>query len=135
MLQPKRTKYRKTFRGKRRGIATRGTMVSFGEFGLKALDCGWVTANQIEAARVTISRRTRKGGKMWIRVFPHKPITSKPNEVGMGGGKGDVDNHVVVVRPGMMLFEVAGIDESLARTTLRQAAHKLPINTKVISRS
>lgn len=133
-LQPNKLKYRKSFRGKRRGLAQRGSDVSFGEFGLKALSVGWVTANQIEAARVTIARKTRKGGKMWIRIFPDKPITIKPNEVGMGGGKGDVANYVCVVKPGRMLFEIAGIDHQSARETLVQAGHKLSIATKVIKR-
>lgn len=133
-LQPKKLKYRKSFRGKRRGIATRGNMVAFGQYGLKAMASGWITSNQIEAARVMISRQTRKNGKMWIRIFPDKPITGKPNETGMGGGKGDVTNYVSVVRPGRILFEVAGIDEGAARSVLNEAGNKLPISTRVVGR-
>lgn len=135
MLAPKKLKYRKSFRGKRRGIASRGTTVAFGEYGLKALESGWVTANQIEAARITISRETRKGGKLWIRVFPDKPITSKGAEVGMGGGKGDVANYVVVIQPGRVLFEISGVTKEAAAAALSQAGHKLPIATKIISRA
>ena len=131
-LQPKRLKYRKSFRGKRRGISVRGSSVSFGDYGLKALSAGWVTANQIESARVTLARKTRKGGKMWIRVFPDKPVTTKPDEVGMGGGKGDVANYVSVVRPGKVLFEISGISAQEAREVLIHAGHKLPVKTKVV---
>src|SRR3989344_7851946 len=126
MLQPKRQKHRKQFRGKMPGNASRGMDVSFGEMGLKALERGWITANQIEAARVAITRRTRKGGKLWIRIFPDKPITSKPHEAGMGGGKGDVQNHVAVVKPGRMLFEVSGIENELVYEALTQAGNKMP---------
>lgn len=134
MLQPKREKYRKQFRGKRRGFSTRGSKVSFGEYGLKALEAGWVTANQIEAARVAIGRQTRKGGKLWIRIFPDKPITSKPNEVGMGSGKGEVKNHVAVVRPGRIMFEVSGVPVEGAHVALKLAASKLPIKTKIVEK-
>lgn len=134
MLQPKREKYRKQFRGKRKGTAGRGSKVSFGEHGLKALTAGWVTANQIEAARVAIGRKTRKGGKLWIRIFPDKPITSKPNEVGMGSGKGEVKNHVAVVKPGRILFEISGVLKEDAYTALRLAGAKLPVRTKIVSR-
>lgn len=132
-LQPKRLKYRKSFRGKRRGVSVRGSSISFGNYGLKALSAGWITSNQIEAARVTLARKTRKGGKMWIRIFPDKPVTTKPNEVGMGGGKGDVSNYVSVVRPGKVLFEISGISPEEAREVLVHAGHKLPVKTKVIA--
>ena len=121
-------------RGKRRGATTRGNNVSFGDFGLKAIEAGWVTANQIEAARITLSRETRKGGKLWIRIFPDKPITSKGAQVGMGGGKGDVSNYVAVVHPGRVLFEISGVVRELAIEALIQAGHKLAIGTKVVSR-
>jgi large subunit ribosomal protein L16 len=135
MLAPKKLKHRKMMRGKRRGVSTRGSDVSFGDFGLKALEAGWVTANQIEAARITLSRETRKGGKLWIRIFPDKPITSKGAEVGMGGGKGDVANYVVVIRPGRVLFEISGVVKELAVNALIQAGHKLSIATKVVIRN
>ncbi|KKR72685.1 MAG: 50S ribosomal protein L16 [Microgenomates group bacterium GW2011_GWC1_41_8] len=134
MLQPKRQKHRKQFRGKMPGNASRGMNVSFGEMGLKALECGWITANQIEAARVAISRRTRKGGKLWIRIFPDKPISGKPNETGMGGGKGDIVNYVAVIQPGRVLFEVGGLDDAILLDALRQAGHKMPIKTKIVSK-
>jgi large subunit ribosomal protein L16 len=134
MLQPKRQKHRKQFRGKMPGNASRGTVVSFGDMGLKSLERSWITANQIEAARIAISRRIRKGGKLWIRMFPDKPITSKPNETGMGGGKGDVSNFVMVVQPGRVLFEVGGLDEEILRDALRQAGHKMPVKTKIVMR-
>ena len=134
MLQPKRQKHRKQFRGKMPGNASRGMNVSFGEMGLKALECGWITANQIEAARVAISRRTRKGGKLWIRIFPDKPISGKPNETGMGGGKGDIVNYVAVIEPGRVLFEVGGLDDAILLDALRQAGHKMPIKTKIVSK-
>ncbi|MBI4137534.1 50S ribosomal protein L16 [Candidatus Roizmanbacteria bacterium] len=134
MLQPKRQKHRKQFRGKMPGNATRGMNVSFGEMGLKALERGWITSNQIEAARVAISRRTRKGGKLWIRIFPDKPISGKPNETGMGGGKGDIANYVAVVQPGRVLFEVGGLDDTILIDALRQAGHKMPVRTKIVTR-
>ena len=135
MLAPKKLKYRKTFRGKRRGVSSRGTTVAFGEYGLKALESGWVTANQIESARITMSRETRKGGKLWIRIFPAKPITSKGAEVGMGGGKGDISNYVAVIQPGRVLFEISGVTKEAALEALVQAGHKLPIATKVVIRT
>lgn len=134
MLQPKRLKHRKQFRGKMPGFANRGNAVNFGDFALKALEVGWVTSNQIEAARVAIGRHTRKGGKLWIRIFPDKPITSKGAEATLGGGKGDVVNYVAVIRPGRILFEVGGLDHELALYALTQAGHKLPIKTKVIGK-
>lgn len=115
-------------------MATRSNHVSFGLYGLKAQESAWITSNQIEAARITLSKKTQKGGKLWIRIFPDKPITSKPNETGLGGGKGEVANHVAVVRPGQMLFEIAGIDEAAARETLKQAGYKLPIKTVIVTR-
>ncbi|MCR4264053.1 MAG: 50S ribosomal protein L16 [Candidatus Roizmanbacteria bacterium] len=135
MLQPKRQKHRKQFRGKMPGNASRGIDVSFGEMGLKALERGWITANQIEAARVAITRRTRKGGKLWIRIFPDKPISGKPNETGMGGGKGDIVNYVAVITPGRVLFEVGGLDDTILIDALRQAGHKMPIKTKIVSKN
>lgn len=134
MLAPKKLKHRKMMRGKRRGVTTRGSNVSFGDYGLKAIEAGWVTANQIEAARIALSRETRKGGKLWIRIFPDKPITSKGAEVGMGGGKGDVSNYVAVIRPGRVLFEISGVVREAAVEALNQAGHKLAISTKVVSR-
>ena len=117
------------------GNASRGMDVSFGEMGLKALERGWITANQIEAARVAITRRTRKGGKLWIRIFPDKPISGKPNETGMGGGKGDIVNYVAVITPGRVLFEVGGLDDTILIDALRQAGHKMPIKTKIVSKN
>jgi large subunit ribosomal protein L16 len=134
MLAPKKLKHRKIMRGKRRGISTRGSNVSFGEYGLKAIEAGWVTANQIEAARITLARETRKGGKLWIRIFPDKPITSKGTQVGMGGGKGDVSNYVAVVTPGRVLFEISGVTRELAVAAMIQAGHKLAIGTKVVTK-
>ena len=134
MLQPKKSKFRKEFRGKRRGVAGRGTEVAFGDFGLKATTCGWVDARQIEAARKKITYMTKRSGKYWIRVFPHKPITSKPVGVKMGSGKGAVASHVAVVRPGMVLFELAGVTEEVAREAFRKAAHKLSVQTTVIKK-
>lgn len=117
-----------------RGSANRGNEVAFGEYGLKALQRSWITANQIEAARVTIGRKTKKGGKLWIRIFPDKAITSKPAETGMGSGKGDLKGYVSVVRPGRILFEIAGVSEAEAHEALVLASHKLPIKTKVVKR-
>ena len=134
MLQPKRTKYRKMHRGHRRGNAQVGNQVAFGDFGLKATSTAWVTARQIEAARRAITRHFRRGGQVWIRVFPDKPITSKPAETRMGGGKGAVDFWAAVVKPGRILFEVSGIGRDMAREALRLASQKLPISTTMISR-
>jgi len=129
MLQPKKSKYRKQFRGKMRGTAQRGTTVAFGEFGLQATSRGWISSRQIEAARKKITFMTKRDGKYWIRVFPHKPITSKPVGVKMGSGKGAIDQHVAVVRPGMMLFELSGVSEEIARTAFIKAGHKLSVKT------
>jgi len=135
MLQPKRQKFRKQFRGKMRGVTSRGTRVSFGDYGLKALACTWMKANQIEAARKAITHHTKRAGKVWVRVFPDKPYTRKGQGVGMGGGKGDHHGYVAVVRPGRVLFEIAGVSESLAREALKLAAAKLPIKTKFVVKS
>ena len=134
-LMPKRTKFRKSHRGSRAGMRQRGTDVSFGDFGLQALDRGWMTNNQIEACRVAINRFLKRKGKVWIRVFPHKSITGRPPETRMGKGKGAVEAWVAVVRPGTMLFEIAGVSESLAREALRLASYKLGIRTRFVSRS
>lgn len=132
MLAPKRAKHRKQFRGKRGGKATRGSDVSFGEFGLKAMSVGWVGSRQIEAARKALSHSTRRGGRIWIRIFPDKPITKKPPETRMGSGKGDVSEYVAVVKPGRVLFEMAGIPLEGAREAMRLAAAKLPVLTKFV---
>lgn len=132
MLAPKRAKYRKSFRGKRRGKSRRGSEVNFGDFGLKAVSSGWVSSRQIEAARRALTHSIRRGGRVWIRIFPDKPITNKPPETRMGGGKGDVSEFVAVVRPGRMLFEMAGVSMDLAQEAMRLAAAKLPLKTKFI---
>jgi large subunit ribosomal protein L16 len=137
MLQPKRTKYRKAHRGKRRGIAIAGSSVAFGDFGLQALDNAWITARQIEAARRAITHEMKRGGKVWIRVFPDKPVSKKPAETRQGSGKGAPEFPefwVAVIRRGRMLFEVAGVREDQARAALRLAQHKLPIQTRFVSR-
>ena len=134
MLMPKRIKYRKAFRGKRRGAAKGGTRLAFGEFGLKALENGWLTAAQIEACRVAVSRALTRGGKMWLRVFPDKPVTTHGAEKPMGAGKGLVDHWVAVVKRGRVLFEVDGIPELAARDTFRLAACKLPLATRMVTR-
>lgn len=134
MLMPKRVKYRKQHRGRMTGKESRGIDVSFGDYGLQALEPAWVSARQIEAARRAIVHHMRRRGKYWVRVFPDKPITSKPAETRMGKGKGEVEYWAAVVRPGRVLFEVAGIDEEIAREALRLASHKLPIRTQIITR-
>jgi large subunit ribosomal protein L16 len=134
MLMPKRTKYRKAHRGRMKGRASRGNTLSFGEFGLQALEPCWMTSRQIEAARRAIVRYVRRGGKLWIRVFPDKPVTTKPAETRMGGGKGAVDHWVAVVKPGRMIFEIAGVQEEAAREAMRLASHKLPIRTRFVTR-
>jgi len=133
MLQPSRTKYRKQFRGRMRGNS-RGNLVAFGEFGLKSLTCGWLTANQIEAARRAIAYETKRNGRTWIRIFPDKPFTEKGAGAPLGAGKGDVKGYVAVIRPGRILFEVAGVSEAEAREALRLASAKLPVTTKVVKR-
>ena len=132
MLLPKKAKYRKQFRGKIKGVATRGSRLNFGEFGLKALEPCWITSRQIEAARKAIVGRTKRGGKLWIRIFPDKPVTQKPAEVRMGKGKGPVDHYVAVVKPGRVLFELAGVPEDVAREALERAAQKLSIETRIV---
>jgi large subunit ribosomal protein L16 len=134
MLSPKRTKFRKQQKGKMRGFATRGHKVSFGDFGIIATECGWVSARQIEAGRIAISRHLKKAGKLWIRIYPDKPISKKPIETRMGKGKGNVEEWVCVIKPGRMLYEVQGVAEPLAREALRRAARKLPVLTKFVSR-
>ncbi len=134
MLMPKRTKFRKQFRGKRRGMAQSGNFVAFGEFGLQAQTTAWVDARQIESARRAITGSLRRGGKVWIRIFPDKPVTKKPVEVRMGKGKGATDRWVAVVKRGRVMFEVAGVPEEAAREAFRKAHHKLPVDTKVILR-
>jgi large subunit ribosomal protein L16 len=135
MLMPKRVKYRKQQRGRMTGKAVRGSRLSFGEFGLKALDPQWITARQIEAARVAMTRYVKRSGKIWIRIFPDKPITKKPAETRMGKGKGAPEYWVAVVKPGRILFEMDGVSEEVAREALRLAAHKLPIRTKFVTAS
>lgn len=135
MLMPKRVKYRKAHRGRRKGKASRGNRINFGEYGLQALESSWVTSRQIEAARRAIVRHVRRGGKLWIRVFPDKPVTKKPAETRMGSGKGSVDHWVAVVKPGRILFEIAGVREEAAREAMRRASHKLPIKTQFIAKS
>jgi large subunit ribosomal protein L16 len=134
MLFPKRVKYRKQMRGRMKGKATRGAEVSFGDYGLQALEPGWVTARQIEAARRALVRFMRRRGKVWIRIFPDKPVTKKPAETRMGKGKGAVDHWVAVVKPGRILFEISGLDENGAREAMRLAAHKISVKTKFTSR-
>ncbi len=134
MLQPKRTKYRKQFKGRNYGVATRGNRVSFGEFGLKALGYARITARQIEAARRAVNRYIKRGGKVWIRIFPDKPITKKPIEVRMGIGKGSVEYWVALVQPGRMMFEIEGVEPEIAREAFRLAASKLPIKTEFVER-
>lgn len=135
MLQPKRTKFRKQFKGRNRGVATRGNKVSFGEYGLKAAEFGRITSRQIEAARRALSRHVKRGGKVWIRIFPDKPITKKPLEVRQGKGKGSVEYWVALVQPGRMMFEIEGISEDLAREALKLAAAKLPVKSVFQSRT
>lgn len=135
MMQPKRTKYRKMFKGRIRGLSTRGTRISKGEFGLKSVEIGKITARQIEAARRAVSRHMKRGGQIWIDIFPDKPITKKPLEVRMGSGKGSVEYWVAPIQPGRVIFEVGGISEELAREALTLAAAKLPVKTIFVARS
>lgn len=134
LLQPKRSKHRKVFKGKRGGVATRGESISFGMFGLKAMECGWITARQIESARRVMAHFTQRGGRIWIRIFPDKPITKHPAESRMGSGKGDVEGYVAVVKPGQLIFEIGAVTEDIAREALRLASHKLPLDTKFIAK-
>jgi len=135
MLMPKRVKHRKQHRGRMRGRATGGTEVHFGDFGLLALEPGWVTNRQIEAARVAMTRHIRRGGKVWINIFPDKPVTKKPAETRMGSGKGNPEGWVAVIKPGRVMFELSGVPEAIAREAISRAAHKLPIKTKFIART
>ncbi len=134
MLMPKRFKYRKMHRGRMKGMATRGNVLSFGDYGLQAMECCWMTSRQIEAARRAIVHHVKRGGKIWIRVFPDKPVTAKPAETRMGGGKGVVDHYVAVIKPGQLIFELAGVSQETAREAMRLAAQKLPIHTRFVAR-
>ena len=134
MLMPKKVKFRKQQRGRLCGKAWRGSSISFGEYGLKAMECGWITARQIEAARIAMTRFIKRGGKVWIRLFPDKPITKKPAETRMGKGKGAPEEWVAVIRPGKVLFEMEGVTPELAREAMRLAAHKIPLKTKFVLR-
>ena len=134
MLLPKRVKYRRQHRGKMRGQAKGGTEVNFGEFGLQATEASWITNRQIESARIAMTRYMKRGGKVWIKIFPHKPYTAKPLEVRMGSGKGAPEGWVAVVKPGKVMFEIAGVSEEVAREALRLAAHKLPVKCKFVKR-
>lgn len=134
MLMPKRVKHRKVHRGRRKGVAKAGTEVNFGEFGLQSLDEAWITSRQIEAARIAITRAVKRGGKVWINIFPDKPVTQKPAETRMGSGKGNPEYWVAVVKPGRVMFELGGVDEELAREAMRKAGHKLPVRTRVVKR-
>jgi large subunit ribosomal protein L16 len=134
MLMPKRVKYRKQMRGRMRGYSKGGNSVDFGEYGLKAMERGWITNRQIEAARVAMTRKIKRGGKVWINIFPDKPVTAKPAETRMGSGKGNPEGWVAVIKPGRVMFELAGVDEELAKDAMRLAGHKLPIKTKFVRR-
>ena len=134
MLMPKRVKYRKVQRGRMTGVASRGNKVSYGEFGIQALEPGWITGNQIEAARIAMTRYTKRGGKVWIKIFPDKPVTSKALGTRMGSGKGAPDHWVAVVKPDRIMFEIAGVSEEVAREALRLASHKLPVKCKIVKR-
>lgn len=135
MLMPKRVKRRRVFRGRMKGKATRGNFIAYGEYGLVSLEPAWITSNQIEAARVALTRYTKRGGQVWIKIFPDKPVTEKPAETRMGSGKGSPEYWVAVVKPGRVLFEVAGVEEEVAREALRLASHKLPVKTKFIRKA
>lgn len=134
MLTPKRQKYRKQQRGSMKGVATRGTKLSFGDYGLQAMEIGWISSRQIESARRAISNYTQRGGRIWITIFPDKPISKKPPEVRMGGGKGDIESYVAPVKPGRIMFEMAGVSAEIAKEALRLASHKMPVKTKVLIR-
>lgn len=135
MLSPKKVKFRKQQKGKMRGTARRGATLNFGEYGLQAIDCGYISSKQIEAARIAMTRHVKRGGKIWIRVFPDKPLTKKPAEVRMGKGKGAPESWVAVIRPGLMLYEMSGISREMAQEALRLAAHKLSVKTRFVERS
>lgn len=134
MLIPKRVKFRRQHRGRMTGKANKGNFVAFGEYGLQALECGWITSRQIEAARIAMTRYIKRGGKVWIKIFPHKPVTVKPAETRMGSGKGSPEYWVAVVKPGRIMFELAGVSEEIAKEAMRLAQHKLPIKTKFVIR-
>nr|WP_307991112.1 50S ribosomal protein L16 [uncultured Niameybacter sp.] len=135
MLMPKRVKRRKQFRGRMKGQATRGNKITYGEFGIVAMEPSWVTSNQIEAARIAMTRHIKRGGKVWIKIFPDKPVTAKPAETRMGSGKGSPEYWVAVVKPGRVMFELSGVSEEVAREALRLAIHKLPMKCKIASRA
>ena len=132
MLMPKRVKHRRVHRGRMKGVATKGNTVTYGEYGLVATECGWITSNQIEAARIAMTRYTKRGGKVYIKIFPHKSVTKKPAEVRMGSGKGAPEYWVAVVKPGRVMFEIAGVTEEAAREAMRLASHKLPVKTDFV---
>ena len=134
MLMPKRVKHRRVHRGRMKGVATKGNTITYGSFGLVAQECGWITSNQIEAARIAMTRYIKRGGKVYIKIFPHKSVTKKPAEVRMGSGKGSPEYWVAVVKPGRVMFEIGGVSEELAREALRLAANKLPIKCKFVSK-
>ena len=134
MLLPKRVKYRRVHRGRMKGKASRGNFVAYGEYGLMAMEPSWITSNQIEAARIAMTRYTKRGGKVWIKIFPDKPVTEKPAETRMGSGKGSPEYWVAVVKPGRIMFEIAGVPEETAREAMRLASHKLPVKTKFVKR-
>ena len=134
MLMPKRVKYRRVQRGRMKGKASRGNVVTYGEFGLQAAEPGWIKSNQIEAARIAMTRYTKRGGQVWIKIFPDKPVTAKPAETRMGSGKGSPEYWVAVVKPGRVMFEIAGVPDETAREALRLASHKLPIKTKIVAK-
>lgn len=135
MLSPKKVKFRKQQRGRMKGISRRGSSLNFGEFGLQAIECGYISARQIEAARIAMTRHVKRGGRMWIRIFPDKPVTKKPAEVRMGKGKGAPEGWVAVIRPGKILYEIEGVSKDLAKEALRLASHKLSVKTRFVDRS
>ena len=135
MLMPKRVKRRKQFRGSMRGTAQRGNKINYGEYGIVAMEPGWIKSNQIEAARIAMTRYIKRGGKVWIKIFPDKPVTTKPAETRMGSGKGTLEYWVAVVKPGRVMFEIAGVPEEVAKEALRLATHKLPVKCKIVSRA
>ncbi len=134
MLIPKRVKFRRQHRGRMKGKATKGNFVAYGEYGMQATECGWITSRQIEAARIAMTRYMKRGGKVWIKIFPHKPVTEKPAETRMGSGKGAPEYWVAVVKPGRVMFEVSGVPEDVAKEAIRLAQHKLPISSKFVKR-
>ncbi|APG24188.1 MAG: 50S ribosomal protein L16 [Syntrophotalea acetylenica] len=134
MLMPKKVKHRKQFKGRMKGVAYRGSELNFGDYGLKAVECGWLSSRQIESARRAMTRHVKRGGKIWIRIFPDKSLTKKPAETRMGKGKGSPDSWVAVIKPGMMLYEMQGVDREVACEALRLAAHKLPMKTRIVAR-